>query len=74
MNPKHSQWEQFAEEVRGLPMNQCDSQTLTMTEKVLKKFEGVDVPASLNMFRRCGGYCDCEMLFNVLPIMEQSNG
>lgn len=34
---------------------------------LMKHFPGVDVPATLAYFESRGGYCDCEILFNVDP-------
>jgi len=42
-------------------LGECDG-TLRITEQVLKEM-GLDI--SLEWFRNRGGYCDCEVLWNV---------
>ena len=32
---------------------------------ILHKMGGVDIPRSIGFFRQYGGYCDCEILYNV---------
>jgi Protein of unknown function (DUF2695) len=34
-------------------------------EAVLTELGGIDIDGTLALFRRHGGYCDCEILFNV---------
>lgn len=34
---------------------------------VLEGMDGIDVAATLAYYRQRGGYCDCEILFNVMP-------
>jgi hypothetical protein len=34
-------------------------------KKVMAEMGGIDIPASLEFFKAHGGYCDCEILFNV---------
>lgn len=33
--------------------------------KILETMDGVNIPASLRYFERKGGFCDCQILFNV---------
>jgi uncharacterized protein DUF2695 len=40
------------------------------TEAVLTELGGIDVDGTLEFFREHGGYCDCEVLFNVDPERE----
>ena len=35
---------------------------------------GFDVDASLKHFDKCGGYCDCEVLWNVLWMVKHPEG
>jgi len=36
-----------------------------IARKILEKMGGIDVEKTLKYFERKGGYCDCEILFNV---------
>ncbi len=45
----------------------CDGD-LTLTEKLLNEYD-VDVGLSLEFFAKHGGYCDCEVCFNV-PVAD----
>jgi hypothetical protein len=35
-------------------------------KQVMSEMGGVDIPASIEYFEEHGGFCDCEILFNVL--------
>jgi hypothetical protein len=35
------------------------------TEALLKTMGGIDIVGTLDFFRKHGGHCDCEVLFNV---------
>lgn len=38
----------------------------SLAEKILKKyFPEIDIPKTFKYFENHGGYCDCEILFNV---------
>ena len=32
---------------------------------IMKKIKGIDVERSIHYFEKNGGYCDCEILFNL---------
>jgi hypothetical protein len=36
-------------------------------KQVMTDMGNIDIDASLNFFKAHGGYCDCEILFNVNP-------
>jgi hypothetical protein len=77
MTPEHPRWEEFCERLAG-PEGchfrrkpdgratwKCAGGTdKTLATKILKTM-GMDVAASLACFEAHGGYCDCEILFNV---------
>ena len=74
MTPAHPLWDEFCEILAG--PEYCDFREenemvwtcagdLTLSEKLLSEWYDVDVPGSLQFFREHGGYCDCEVLFNV---------
>ena len=71
MTPKHEKWDEFCEELAG--SNYCDfteddhwkcNGTLNKSKEILSRYD-VDIEASLDYFMENGGYCDCEVLFNV---------
>jgi hypothetical protein len=77
MTPAHPRWEEFSERLSGpegcnFRRKPDGSSTWTckagadktMATKILKAM-GMDVAASLTYFEAHGGYCDCEILFNV---------
>lgn len=47
----------------------CDH-SLKLTKKWLKRHK-LDVDANVEALQACGGYCDCEVVFNVLQSWER---
>lgn len=74
MTPEHSNWDDFVERLEG--PEGCDFEgggntwkcrggtDKTFATAILTDM-GMDVEASLKYFEKHGGYCDCEILFNV---------
>jgi hypothetical protein len=72
-------WDEFADalyEVTRIPGDpeawRCDGDNLQAgnlayryAKLVMTAMGNVDIPASIEFFQRHGGYCDCEILFNV---------
>lgn len=47
----------------------CDAETLRWSTEILiyhRVFENVDLEKTLTSFQERGGYCDCEVLMNVV--------
>lgn len=77
MTPEHPAWEEFYRRlsgpegcdfrphpIEGLTFN-CDGDiTRSMATKILQDM-GADVDASRDYFSDHGGFCDCEIIFNV---------
>jgi hypothetical protein len=42
-------------------------------KQIMAEMGGIDVPASLAFFESRGGYCDCEILFNVDDFQALTN-
>lgn len=75
MTPKHPRWREFRDRLEGpegcafrkdasdKTVWRCDH-THKLATKILRAM-GCDVPTSLSSFRERGGYCDCEVIFNV---------
>ena len=81
MTSTHSRWREFCgllqgpkgcdfrQKKEGDPASttwKCDNSiNRPRARKILESMGGVDVEASLTYFSEHGGYCDCEILFNV---------
>jgi hypothetical protein len=66
MNRQHPRWNEFAEKLCGTtPLEGCNHTTQD-AEAVLVAMGGLDVDASLAYMRSKGGYCDCEIIMNVI--------
>jgi hypothetical protein len=79
MTPYHKDWDgfcglldgeegcNFREDENGKIVWTCDnSSEKPLSRKILKKyFPDVDVEETIKYFEGHGGYCDCEVLFNV---------
>ena len=79
MAPNNNRWDEFIE-ILGGPTGcnfhknasghitwNCDaSRNRPIARNILEEM-GMDVEQSLLYFEEHGGYCDCEILFNVLP-------
>ena len=70
MDKNHPLWESFCDDMdysvfnhRG--KNMCEH-TTCITRAVLSQYYGVDVDASIEAFHMLGGFCDCEILFNII--------
>jgi hypothetical protein len=73
--PRHARWDEFLERLAG--SGACNFQTdrwtcfgdMRFTERILREM-GLDeqsISVSTAYFRDHGGYCDCEVIFNVGP-------
>lgn len=81
MTPEHPLWEDFIERLSG-PEGcnfkddltwQCDGgRSRPRAVRILLSMDDIDVEGSLAYFDRHGGYCDCEIIFNVDPSSRRS--
>lgn len=83
MTPEHPSWSKFTKQLggpqgchfreqRGEFLFNCDgSHERPKATAILKGFAGINVEASLQYFEEHGGYCDCEILFNVENDMDR---
>jgi hypothetical protein len=79
MTPEHPAWEAFIarlagpegcnfhEDARGELRWRCRHNTRLAQAILARHFPTVDRAASLAFFAEHGGYCDCEIVFNVAP-------
>ena len=77
MSPDHPLWDKFTKRLEG--PEGCNFQGTgysatwkcgggrdkSLAEAILKTMPDIDVADSLALFEGHGGYCDCEILFNV---------
>lgn len=77
MTPDHRKWAEFYERLsgpkgcnfnvhptKGLTFKCKGGEDRSMATKILRDM-GADVEASLDYFSDNGGFCDCEIIFNV---------
>ena len=80
MTPENNRWEEFVtrleseegcdfkEKIEGKPTTtwKCSSnKDRPFATAILEKMGNIDIPKSLEFFDNHGGFCDCEILFNV---------
>ncbi|MFS8085188.1 MAG: DUF2695 domain-containing protein [Acidobacteriota bacterium] len=78
MWPGHRKWQEFVERLEGV--NGCDfkrdeqgkvtwrcmgGNDKSLATAIMQSMCDVDILGSLTYFEAHGGYCDCEILFNV---------
>lgn len=79
MTPDHPRWEEFMEKLAGPDGCNLDPEKDTwechhdfrFAKKILSSMPEIDVEESLLFFKRHGGYCDCEIGFNVTTDVEE---
>lgn len=64
MKPGHPRWQEFEDRLRN-DFVECRSD-LALSREILQTMDCVNVVSSLMFFREHGGYCDCEVILNVL--------
>lgn len=78
MRPAHPRWNEFLQRLggpEGCNFGETESEGITwrcnggrdksFAIAIMKEMGDVDVEQSLDFFERNGGYCDCEIAFNV---------
>lgn len=81
MTPAHPRWREFADRlggpegcnfrsVKGKFMFDCDGEPARPKANALLRDYNVDITATLAYFEENGGFCDCEILFNVDPLAQ----
>jgi hypothetical protein len=66
MNRQHPRWDEFAERLCDTtPVDGCNHTTQD-AEAVMAAMGGLDIEVSLEDMRSKGGYCDCEIIMNVI--------
>lgn len=78
MTPAHTLWDEFIERLEGpegcnfqedehgkITWRCMGGSDKSFATAILETMLNIDVAGSLRFFERYGGYCDCEILFNV---------
>ncbi len=81
MTPEHQKWDEFIERLEGSegcdfketepgkPTWECaGGRNKDFAKAILETIPNVDIDASLEYFEKRGGYCDCEIIFNIHPL------
>ena len=80
MTADHERWNEFAERLEGpegcnfrrddkgeMTWNCAGGTDKSLAVAILHRMgEDIDIPASLAYFEEHGGFCDCEIIFNVV--------
>jgi hypothetical protein len=77
LTPTHPEWGTFADRLADLVFGDsgCDGDEsrgpnpncFRHAKEIMAELGGFDIAASIEFFKAHGGYCDCEILFNVDP-------
>jgi hypothetical protein len=66
MTPNHPLWDEFIERLDAVA-DRCDSTSnKPLARAILETMPDIDIDASFAFFEKYGGYCDCEILLNVV--------
>lgn len=74
LDEKHERWPFFC--LKMMDMAECEHDQgygcHTFTMECLNLIPGIDIPATIEGFKRRGGHCDCEVVMNLcVPSMEK---
>ena len=67
MNYDHPQWKEFVDNL-SKTAQECEhsyKQSWKVLEE-MKLLEKIDIDSTIHFFCENGGYCDCEIMFNVV--------
>lgn len=65
MSPTNERWEEFVSRLGEVAWKCNASGERPLARSILEEMENVDIEATMGYFDKHGGYCDCEILFNV---------
>lgn len=63
MNFNHPKWDNFIIAL-SYAIEECDH-SHSYTKRTLRYFGQIDIEKSIEFLKSKGGYCDCEVMFNV---------
>ena len=67
LTPADHRWVAFATALDAAATKHGCRHDHQLAEQIMRDMGGIDIPGSIAFFERQGGYCDCEILFNVDP-------
>ena len=72
MTYEHPAWERFVNDLAAITSDLgCDSHSLRLVKQLLEeKYPDCDFESTEEFLQEHGGFCDCEVLFNV--VQDQS--
>ncbi len=62
----HKYWNAIGARLYNTLMTKGCDHSLDITEQILRSLPGVGVGGTLDVFLANGGFCDCEVLYNVI--------
>ena len=62
---QHPRWNAFARELVEVLSKRCHHDH-RHAERIMTSMGNINIPASIEYFASRGGFCDCEILLNVL--------
>lgn len=77
MRPEHAKWHKFlkrlegpegcnfTETEKGITWRCQGGRDKSLATAIMRRFPDVDLERSIDYFEKNGGYCDCEILFNL---------
>jgi hypothetical protein len=66
VTPADPRWDAFAEALSEAVNKQGCRNDHRLAEQIMTQMGDVDIPGSIEFFEQHGGYCDCEIMFNVV--------
>ena len=62
---QHPRWNEFAGDLSQAVLAKCCRHNHQHAVRIMAAMGNIDIPASIKYFASRGGFCDCEILFNV---------
>jgi hypothetical protein len=72
LTPADKRWDFFAETLSGAITKHGCHHDHRLAEQGMLHMGDVDIPGSIEFFEQHGGFCDCEIIFNVGASVERA--
>jgi hypothetical protein len=66
MSPEHHRWPDFCQTLTRLLNKYACDHDHHLAERAMAELGGIDIPESIALFCKHGGYCDCEIILNIV--------
>jgi Protein of unknown function (DUF2695) len=66
LTPKDPRWKKFCAALSDLVIKHKCRHGYLHAEPLMREMGDIDVPGSIKFFQEHGGFCDCEILFNIM--------